>query len=231
MNILIKIILLFLTSYCFADNDFDYCDTDKDGRISGGEQYLCQYSEENNYAEYGQKSESISSNIVINQENINDFIGAPNRQYKNNTQRNEIAVAVERDSEGHIKRSEEAKNDFKASHPCPANGNTKGSCPGYVIDHINPLACGGADSPINMQWQTIEAGKNKDKWERDNCVQQNPVAAYKSLRRKGGNVRHYESIYGGSSSNYGGSESTVYTGPRGGHYTINSNGNKSYIRH
>jgi hypothetical protein len=32
-----------------------------------------------------------------------------------------------------------------------------------VIDHISPLACGGAHAPSNMQWQTIEAAKAKGK--------------------------------------------------------------------
>lgn len=41
--------------------------------------------------------------------------------------------------------------------------------PGYVVDHIIPLACGGADVPSNMQWQTIAAGKAKDKWETKGC--------------------------------------------------------------
>jgi hypothetical protein len=50
----------------------------------------------------------------------------------------------------------------------PSNGNSYGSCPGYVIDQINPLECGGADAPFNMQWQTIADGKAKDKTER-NC--------------------------------------------------------------
>jgi hypothetical protein len=38
-----------------------------------------------------------------------------------------------------------------------------------VIDHIEPLACGGADSPANMQWQTVAEAKQKDKWERQGC--------------------------------------------------------------
>ena len=75
----------------------------------------------------------------------------------------------ERDSQGHIKRSQEAKQEFKRQHPCPSTGATKGRCEGYIIDHIKPLACGGADSPENMQWQTVEESKAKDKWERADC--------------------------------------------------------------
>jgi len=41
--------------------------------------------------------------------------------------------------------------------------------PGYVIDHVRPLACGGADAPSNMQWQTSAAAKAKDKVERKGC--------------------------------------------------------------
>jgi hypothetical protein len=40
---------------------------------------------------------------------------------------------------------------------------------GWVVDHIVPLACGGADSPSNMQWQTDAAAKAKDKVERIGC--------------------------------------------------------------
>ncbi|MEW5905119.1 MAG: HNH endonuclease signature motif containing protein, partial [Pseudomonadota bacterium] len=66
-------------------------------------------------------------------------------------------------------RSYAAKRDFKAAYPCPATGKSKGACPGWVVDHIEPLACGGADSPENMQWQTVEDAKAKDKWERKGC--------------------------------------------------------------
>ena len=66
-------------------------------------------------------------------------------------------------------RSTSAKNAFKREHPCPSNGNTKGACPGYVIDHIVPLACGGPDNPINMQWQTVIDGKIKDRFELGMC--------------------------------------------------------------
>jgi hypothetical protein len=67
------------------------------------------------------------------------------------------------------KRSQSAKVEFKQQHPCPATGAQKGPCKGYVIDHIKPLACGGADAPSNMQWQTKADAKAKDKWERKGC--------------------------------------------------------------
>jgi hypothetical protein len=73
---------------------------------------------------------------------------------------------VQRDSHGRIKRSAAAKNEFKRSKPCPSTGRSTGGCPGYVIDHVTPLECGGADAPSNMQWQTIAEGKAKDKTER-----------------------------------------------------------------
>lgn len=38
--------------------------------------------------------------------------------------------------------------------------------PGYVVDHICALECGGKDIVENMQYQTILEGKAKDKWER-----------------------------------------------------------------
>lgn len=66
-------------------------------------------------------------------------------------------------------RSQAAKSQFKYLQPCPSTGRSKGACPGYIIDHIVPLACGGADAPYNMQWQTVTAAKAKDKWERTGC--------------------------------------------------------------
>lgn len=71
----------------------------------------------------------------------------------------------ERDQRGRIQRSASAKTEFKRQNPCPATGSPKGKCPGYVIDHIIALKRGGADSPDNMQWQTTEEAKAKDKWE------------------------------------------------------------------
>ena len=61
-------------------------------------------------------------------------------------------------ADARIKRSQSAKVAFKQQHPCPATGAAKGPCKGFVIDHIKPLACGGADRPENMQWQTVAEG-------------------------------------------------------------------------
>lgn len=70
-----------------------------------------------------------------------------------------------RDKHGHIKRSRAAISRFKKQHPCPATGETAGRCPGYIIDHVKPLECGGTDAPSNMQWQTSAAAKAKDRTE------------------------------------------------------------------
>jgi hypothetical protein len=80
-----------------------------------------------------------------------------------------VTTSIERDKHGRIKRSESAKREFEAMHFCPSTGRAGGKCPGYVIDHVIPLACGGVDAPSNMQWQTQAAAKAKDKWERNGC--------------------------------------------------------------
>jgi hypothetical protein len=72
-------------------------------------------------------------------------------------------------AEAKQQRSEKAKREFKVQQPCPATGQTKGACPGYIIDHIVPLCAGGEDSPSNMQWQTVEDAKVKNKEEWKQC--------------------------------------------------------------
>lgn len=108
-----------------------------------------------------------------------------------------------------IVRSEAQKDLFKFINPCPSTGETSGPCPGYVIDHVKPLACGGADDPRNMQWQTVAAGKAKDRWERDGC----------QTRRASYRFEPYRSSAG----------TQVYTGPRGGRYILGTSGRKHYL--
>ena len=49
--------------------------------------------------------------------------------------------------------------------PAPAAGATTSACEGYVIDHIVPLKRGGEDRPENMQWQSVDEAKKKDRVE------------------------------------------------------------------
>jgi len=112
-------------------------------------------------------------------------------------------------------RSEAAKNLFKSFHPCPSTGDDRGPCPGYVVDHIKPLACGGADDPRNMQWQTVASGKAKDRWERIGC-QPASIHAYHPATLAKPATRH---LAGGE----------VRIGPRGGRYIVSPSGRKHYL--
>lgn len=80
-----------------------------------------------------------------------------------------ISVCISVSCHAKTKRSSAAKAEFKRQHPCPSNGNRKGPCKGYVIDHITPLCAGGPDRPSNMQWQTVSDAKTKDRLERKMC--------------------------------------------------------------
>jgi hypothetical protein len=66
---------------------------------------------------------------------------------------------VKRDANGRIHRSQSARRAFMNMTGYP-HGR-----PGYIIDHIIALKRGGCDCPSNMQWQTIQEAKAKDKVE------------------------------------------------------------------
>jgi hypothetical protein len=75
----------------------------------------------------------------------------------------EKSSAIARTANGRIQRSDAARHAFARQTGYPSGRH------GYVIDHIKPLACGGADAPSNMQWQTVAEGKAKDRIERRGC--------------------------------------------------------------
>lgn len=58
-----------------------------------------------------------------------------------------------------VKRSSSVRRRFARDTPCPY---AAGDC---IADHIVPLKRGGADAPHNMQWQTREAARAKDRIE------------------------------------------------------------------
>lgn len=69
-------------------------------------------------------------------------------------------------------RSTTQVHRFMRLHKCPSKKYNPAKpyvCPGHVVDHKEPLACGGRDHPSNMQYQTMKAAKAKDKVERTCC--------------------------------------------------------------
>jgi len=45
---------------------------------------------------------------------------------------------------------------FRATQVCPSTGLARGACPGWHVDHVQPLCAGGPDRRENMQWITRE---------------------------------------------------------------------------
>ena len=74
-----------------------------------------------------------------------------------------VAATAPRNARGRIQRNSHARHEFMIRTGYP-HGR-----PGYVVDHVVPLACGGADAASNMQWQTMADAKVKDKIERLGC--------------------------------------------------------------
>lgn len=71
---------------------------------------------------------------------------------------------VVRNESGKTERSGAVLAAFRAKYPCPATKKSTGACPGWAIDHVIPLACGGADAVYNLQWlpNTIKSAKGPD---------------------------------------------------------------------
>lgn len=112
-----------------------------------------------------------------------------------------------------VKRSQANKNAFlrsKGYYQVPY---------GYEVDHIIPLSEGGSDNPSNMQLLTIEQHARKTAIERTKRTNSSysTFSKYKSNSTYSPPTRTYH-------------YKTIHTGPRGGKYYININGNKTYIK-
>lgn len=70
-----------------------------------------------------------------------------------------------RDKRGQVVRSRSRRNLYQM-----ATGWPKGR-PGYHVDHVVPLACGGCDVPSNMVWVRADLKRKKDAVERRPCNQ------------------------------------------------------------
>jgi hypothetical protein len=76
-----------------------------------------------------------------------------------------------RDAKNVIIRSGAEVRKFVKVFPCPANLKHSRTCKGWDVDHIIPLASGGCDKPVNMQWlpntaKNCTSSDCKDRWER-----------------------------------------------------------------
>jgi hypothetical protein len=119
-----------------------------------------------------------------------------------------------------VERSSSAKSEFLKNKGYDKVPN------GYQVDHIVPLSEGGLDKPYNMQLITIEQHKRKTASERaSNSINSTyQVPSYNSSST-------YKNLNNYSTPSYStGSGRTIHTGPRGGQYYINSNGNKTYVK-
>lgn len=80
-----------------------------------------------------------------------------------------VVLSISSQANAKHPRSSAVKADFQRSNPCPSTGQRRGACPGWVKDHVTPLCAGGADSPDNLQWQSVQEAKIKDREERKMC--------------------------------------------------------------
>jgi len=123
-----------------------------------------------------------------------------------------------------VKRSAKAKRKFLRSQGLSRLPY------GYEIDHIIPLSQGGLDLPSNMQLLTIAQHDRKTAKERSS-VSSATYSNYSynySYATKRKKPRSSSYNYNNKSSST--SSRTIHTGPRGGRYYINKNGNKTYVK-
>lgn len=66
-------------------------------------------------------------------------------------------------------RSRPLRAEFQRLNPCPANGATRGACPGFEVDHRDALICGGRDELGNLQWLPVAEHREKTRVEVKLC--------------------------------------------------------------
>ncbi len=72
-------------------------------------------------------------------------------------------------SAGAFDRSRAVRAEFMRLNPCPVTGEPSGPCPGYQVDHIEALVCGGKDELANLQWLDTASHKAKTRVEVKLC--------------------------------------------------------------
>ena len=74
---------------------------------------------------------------------------------------------VTRNASGATSRSPQVIAAFKSRWACPSTGGHRGSCPGWAIDRVIPLDCGGVDAVWNMQWLPDQIKSAKGEYSKD----------------------------------------------------------------
>lgn len=74
---------------------------------------------------------------------------------------------VHRNTNGTTQRSPQVLAAFRQTYPCPSTKQSAGACPGWAIDHVIPLACGGADAVYNLQWLPDQIKSARGKYSKD----------------------------------------------------------------
>lgn len=85
-----------------------------------------------------------------------------------------------RNAQGSITRRADVLSAFRREHPCPATGKTTGACPGWEMNHVVPLACGGCDVVSNLDWmpdsiKTCADPHCRDRFERQVYAASQPI--------------------------------------------------------
>ena len=80
-----------------------------------------------------------------------------------------------RDADGRIARRADVLAAYRRVHPCPSTGRFKGACPGWALDHVIPLACGGADAVWNLMWMRNDVKALVDRYERKISAAMPPI--------------------------------------------------------
>ena len=78
-----------------------------------------------------------------------------------------VTGQVQRNAKGATQRSPQVLAAFRNAYPCPATKQSTGACPGWAIDHVIPLACGGADAVYNLQWLPDQIKSARGKYSKD----------------------------------------------------------------
>lgn len=81
-------------------------------------------------------------------------------------------LALSWPAEGAQKRDPKVRAAYQRLVPCPVPevrirpgtaGGRRGACPGFEIDHMQALVCGGGDVLENLQWLSVELHRLKTK--------------------------------------------------------------------